>query len=173
MVRRAALRSFATSPRDRSFAAQVSDMERAYMLLYADILFRWGMNTAMVEVRSLSGWKEPEHSGLVFATKCRNPACETSNTRCSECARVVCIICRFVREDGRVGLLLAPAELPPPPFPPLSMRIKSLSTFCSRCGHGGHFRHMDQWFSEYKQCPATGCACSCRQQQQAPLSPPA
>ena len=34
------------------------------------------------------------------------------------------------------------------------------STFCLSCGHGGHSKHMMEWFSKYSTCPA-GCDCSC------------
>jgi hypothetical protein len=35
-----------------------------------------------------------------------------------------------------------------------------MSTFCLKCGHGGHEDHLRQWFSKEVVCPA-GCGCAC------------
>lgn len=34
------------------------------------------------------------------------------------------------------------------------------SSFCLLCGHGGHAKHMMDWFAKYSHCPA-GCGCCC------------
>ena len=34
------------------------------------------------------------------------------------------------------------------------------SNFCLACGHGGHIKHMLEWFSKDDLCPA-GCGCRC------------
>ena len=34
------------------------------------------------------------------------------------------------------------------------------SNFCLSCSHGGHAKHMLDWFSKYSVCPA-GCGCRC------------
>ena len=38
--------------------------------------------------------------------------------------------------------------------------IRGLFTFCEVCKHGGHLRHMVNWFSKNSFCP-TGCGCQC------------
>ena len=38
--------------------------------------------------------------------------------------------------------------------------FQGLSSFCVRCGHGGHTTHMRDWFEESEECP-TGCGCKC------------
>lgn len=39
--------------------------------------------------------------------------------------------------------------------------VRGLFTFCEICKHGGHLRHMVNWFSKNSFCP-TGCGCQCR-----------
>ena len=34
--------------------------------------------------------------------------------------------------------------------------------WCTACGHGGHARHLDEWFSRHELCPFPLCPCSCR-----------
>ncbi|RWS17041.1 WD repeat-containing protein mio-like protein [Dinothrombium tinctorium] len=40
------------------------------------------------------------------------------------------------------------------PFP-------SWFTFCQTCRHGGHSKHMIDWFREHIECPVSGCNCKC------------
>lgn len=34
--------------------------------------------------------------------------------------------------------------------------VKGLFAWCQGCGHGGHLRHLQDWFSRHTRCPA-GC----------------
>ena len=34
------------------------------------------------------------------------------------------------------------------------------SNFCLNCGHGGHTKHLLDWFKTEQYCP-TGCGCLC------------
>ncbi|XP_076266778.1 GATOR complex protein mio isoform X2 [Rhynchophorus ferrugineus] len=34
-------------------------------------------------------------------------------------------------------------------------------TWCQSCRHGGHAKHLLQWFDEHLECPQVGCACRC------------
>ncbi|XP_050310111.1 GATOR complex protein MIOS [Anthonomus grandis grandis] len=34
-------------------------------------------------------------------------------------------------------------------------------TWCQSCRHGGHSRHMTNWFKEHLECPMVGCSCKC------------
>jgi hypothetical protein len=40
--------------------------------------------------------------------------------------------------------------------------VHGLVNFCIRCGHGGHSRHIKEWFVDMQRdvCP-TGCGCRC------------
>ncbi len=38
--------------------------------------------------------------------------------------------------------------------------ITGSSNFCLSCGHGGHARHMLEWFTKYGVCPSV-CGCRC------------
>ena len=33
--------------------------------------------------------------------------------------------------------------------------------WCSTCRHGGHSRHVRDWFAAFDECPVAGCACQC------------
>lgn len=38
--------------------------------------------------------------------------------------------------------------------------IKGLYVWCQGCSHGGHMRHLKEWFSKHPECP-TGCGHLC------------
>ena len=38
--------------------------------------------------------------------------------------------------------------------------VRGTVSVCSKCGHGGHFQHMQSWFAKSKVC-ASGCGCLC------------
>eukprot|EP01114_Cavostelium_apophysatum_P021295 TRINITY_DN7390_c0_g2_i3.p1 TRINITY_DN7390_c0_g2~~TRINITY_DN7390_c0_g2_i3.p1 ORF type:complete len:819 (-),score=175.70 TRINITY_DN7390_c0_g2_i3:171-2627(-) len=38
--------------------------------------------------------------------------------------------------------------------------VKGLYVWCQTCGHGGHLKHISEWFSQEKYCPA-GCPHAC------------
>lgn len=38
--------------------------------------------------------------------------------------------------------------------------VRGTSLFCLNCGHGGHPKHIEQWFVDHPECP-TGCGCRC------------
>jgi len=38
--------------------------------------------------------------------------------------------------------------------------LRSPGYICVSCGHGGHPKHMEKWFSANVECP-TGCGCYC------------
>lgn len=43
-----------------------------------------------------------------------------------------------------------------------SFTVHGIGQFCSSCGHGGHLKHMSDFFNNGKtQCPVTSCVCSC------------
>lgn len=40
------------------------------------------------------------------------------------------------------------------------LAVRGAVSVCAKCGHGGHFQHMQQWFARRKVC-ASGCGCHC------------
>ena len=47
--------------------------------------------------------------------------------------------------------------------------VRGLFSVCSWCGHGGHTRHMIEWFEENEEC-ASGCGCRCGDHKMRPQS---
>lgn len=39
--------------------------------------------------------------------------------------------------------------------------INSWFSWCQTCRHGGHAKHMMDWFMEQSECPVSGCPCRC------------
>jgi hypothetical protein len=35
-------------------------------------------------------------------------------------------------------------------------------TWCVKCGHGGHSKHVLEWFEGHNACAVSGCGCKCR-----------
>lgn len=35
--------------------------------------------------------------------------------------------------------------------------------WCTLCKHGGHVKHLLDWFATHKECPVSGCTCLCMQ----------
>jgi len=33
--------------------------------------------------------------------------------------------------------------------------------WCEKCRHGGHFKHVREWFEKNKECPVANCFCEC------------
>lgn len=33
--------------------------------------------------------------------------------------------------------------------------------WCQTCRHGGHVKHMLEWFEEHTECPVNNCDCNC------------
>lgn len=40
------------------------------------------------------------------------------------------------------------------------LSVRGLGMVCINCGHGGHTKHITDWFVKYKCCPL-GCGCNC------------
>ena len=41
-------------------------------------------------------------------------------------------------------------------------QVKGLWVACQGCGHGGHVKHLDEWFKHYSVCPVPDCGHACR-----------
>ena len=34
-------------------------------------------------------------------------------------------------------------------------------SWCQTCKHGGHIRHLIEWFNDHEKCPFLHCKCKC------------
>lgn len=41
------------------------------------------------------------------------------------------------------------------------LNIDEALVWCQTCRHGGHYKHMVEWFMEYNECPVSDCNCEC------------
>ena len=41
------------------------------------------------------------------------------------------------------------------------LNIEEALVWCQSCRHGGHYKHMLEWFKEYSECPVSECNCEC------------
>ena len=49
-----------------------------------------------------------------------------------------------------------------PPCAVCSFTVHGIGQYCSSCGHGGHLKHMSEFFNKGKtQCPVSSCVCCC------------
>ena len=42
-------------------------------------------------------------------------------------------------------------------------------SWCQTCRHGGHVRHLAEWFGEHDVCPVADCRCTCMTHDRFPL----
>ncbi len=103
--------------------------------VYADMLYRWGFLSKRAELLKLTS-KPQTSQTLNLATYC--PQCS------SECPTPVCKTCN----SNAFNCIIC------------NLPVKSLSTYCVTCSHGGHHECIRQWFAENNKCP-TGCGCKC------------
>ena len=41
------------------------------------------------------------------------------------------------------------------------LNIDEALVWCQSCRHGGHYKHIVEWFMEYTECPVSDCQCEC------------
>jgi hypothetical protein len=122
-----------------------SDYKRCdiYIYLYANMLYSWGRNERSAELKKHLHYPPSdtliaESCGLMFAPRCLQ--CDdmlSPKTKICPTCNVYAFQCSICTNS-----------------------VRGLYTVCFLCGHGGHFEHLMQWFSEQTVCP-TGCGCSC------------
>lgn len=107
-----------------------------YRRVYADILYLWGEFTGRAEVLKYVADPTPPNDGIDFVILCQ---------RCSKPLKTpYCQSCKIYGFDCDI----------------CHLRVKGLSSFCLKCGHGGHADHLRKWFEKERVCPA-GCGCEC------------
>jgi len=104
---------------------------------YAELLYRWKMLQTRTEV--VKEISELKHMDKYISNL---------SLFCPACGKVLrgpwCIACRTL------SLSCSVCRSP----------CRGLVVLCQQCGHGGHTRHLAQWFNNNVLCPA-GCGCQC------------
>ena len=120
-----------------------SELHDQYRRTYAEILARQQFFIESAQVaKTIANPTRAEKSDLTlsFDKKCRKCKIALQNGFCRRCNRTNdhCTVC----------------HLP----------VKGLSWTCVLCGHGGHLKHIRNYFSnDDRSCP-TGCGCQCLNQ---------
>ncbi|CAG8494022.1 9489_t:CDS:10 [Funneliformis mosseae] len=139
----------------RPFQVSLLDDKRAtnarydqIRLAYAEILYHWGLFEARTEILKFMKFVKTtigsplgeQQEPLEIGIHCFQCGIELKgNYKCGNCLRkragIKCSVCH--------------------------QTIRGLSNFCIICSHGGHTKHLREWFKEgNKECPS-GCGCQC------------
>ncbi len=89
---------------------------------------------------------------LNILSKPRATCCPNCNKSCSRCA--LCLLPMGSNCDyplTNIKKSVGPSTL-----------FDFWFTWCQLCGHGGHSKHIYEWFEEHHSCPVSDCACICR-----------
>ncbi|XP_008194273.2 GATOR2 complex protein WDR59 [Tribolium castaneum] len=116
-----------------------SSLHEYFKLSYAETLHRWGFLYNRAEVLKYMCGPPDKHEGVEFFTHCKNclkPDLYGKHCTCSNCKKfsLNCIICH--------------------------LSVRGSANCCIVCGHGGHTKHLKQWFEKRDVCPS-GCGCRC------------
>jgi WD40 repeat protein len=128
-------------PQDLSAQFSLLDPERAqqynkYRRTYAEMLYMWGEYSERAQILKYVADPTPPNDGIDFVILCDRCAKPLKTPYCQNC-RIYgfnCDICH--------------------------LRVKGMSTWCLKCGHGGHADHLKKWFATESVC-ASGCGCVC------------
>ncbi|GLV45719.1 WD repeat domain 59 [Carabus blaptoides fortunei] len=121
-------------------------MDDNYKLAYAEVLDRWNLLYARAEILKYMSTEQDPHKGVEFLTDCQHCDRPVRGAHCSYCKLLSlrCVLCH--------------------------VSVRGSANFCLVCGHGGHTRHLQEWFTENEVCP-TGCGCHCLAETAALLKP--
>ena len=104
---------------------------------YCELLYRWGLFIKRVELLELVNEKSNDlDAKFECGTRCNECAETAKSETCSKCRSYLlyCSLCQYP--------------------------VHGLSTYCTTCGHGGHYDHMIDWFRKHDDCPSA-CGCRC------------
>ena len=114
---------------------------RKYCLVYASMLYQWGLLEKRAEILKYLALKQPSEVTMdlvPLCEKCGKDLVYAPSLWCASCERfragVRCVFCR--------------------------LSVRGLASFCILCGHGGHTEHMQMWLETTDQC-SSGCGCHC------------
>jgi len=123
-----------------------------YINRYGEILYSWGLLNTRAELnKHLRTYEQdvskfmPVEEGIeegfdlgvaLSCPKCNNVVDSSRANYCQSCRDFAfrCSIC--------------------------DLAVRGLFTYCEICKHGGHLRHLVNWFAKNSSCP-TGCGCQC------------
>ena len=43
-----------------------------------------------------------------------------------------------------------------------NLSLEQWFVWCQFCRHGGHQKHLEEWFRVNEECPVSNCKCLCR-----------
>uniref|UniRef100_A0A1B6LD05 RWD domain-containing protein n=1 Tax=Graphocephala atropunctata TaxID=36148 RepID=A0A1B6LD05_9HEMI len=117
-----------------------------YKRAYAEILHRWNLLDARAQVlKYMSTMPEP-HRGIELKADCQHCRKSGQDAVCTVCKRpaLQCVVCH--------------------------LSVRGVMSCCLVCGHGGHTKHMQDWFRSESTCPS-GCGCHCLVESASVLEP--
>eukprot|EP00743_Colponemidia_sp_Colp-15_P008408 GILK01009135.1.p1 GENE.GILK01009135.1~~GILK01009135.1.p1 ORF type:complete len:835 (-),score=98.21 GILK01009135.1:161-2581(-) len=114
----------------------------SWAIAYIELLQRlelWVAAADTIRTCKLDSIKQMNQKGTTIWTSCPHcgkPMASTSGAACDNCGSLAswCSICQ--------------------------QPVRGLFLWCQGCGHGGHMKHVMEWFSSNSQCP-TGCSHAC------------
>lgn len=117
-------------------------IQEHWLLSYLDLLSRfqlWNVASEVIQLSWLPSVYELNHQSTTLHThcgKCKHALIKHGSfcDRCKSCESSKCSIC----------------HLP----------VRGLYSWCQGCSHGGHIKHMQEWFVKNTMCP-TGCGHYC------------
>ncbi|XP_028401189.1 GATOR complex protein WDR24-like isoform X2 [Dendronephthya gigantea] len=112
---------------------------------YLDLLSclqMWTISAEIINISNLPALTELNQTSTTVHTLCSNEKCrkplppDKCGWTCAKCKSLspACSICNTT--------------------------VRGLLAWCQGCGHGGHLRHIKDWFQKYRSCP-TGCGHNC------------
>ncbi|CAO3616617.1 unnamed protein product [Cunninghamella echinulata] len=122
---------------------------------YADLLYRLDLWERRAEVLKCVNPKNNISSSSSFSSQYHIKSKEKTmevQVNCHMCDSQVigtermCYQCRKIRTQVSCSIC--------------HQLVKGLVNFCINCKHGGHSKHIKEWFNEHDVCP-TGCGCHC------------
>ncbi|CAB4010843.1 Hypothetical predicted protein [Paramuricea clavata] len=126
--------------------AEIDELvQEQWLLSYIDLLSRlqmWTISAEIINISNLPALTELNQMSTTFHTICSNAGCrkplalDKCGWSCAKCKSLTpaCSICNTT--------------------------VRGLLAWCQGCGHGGHLRHIKDWFKKYRNCP-TGCGHKC------------
>ncbi|XP_049850927.1 GATOR complex protein WDR24-like [Schistocerca gregaria] len=121
----------------------------AWVRAYIDLLHRdrmWNSSNYIIKHCCLESVRDINKMNTSYATKCA--AC---NKAMSDALGAYCSYCKKIASFCAV----------------CNQSVKGIFVWCQVCGHGGHSKHMKQWFSTQTNCPM-GCGHACQPMRSVP-----
>ena len=115
-----------------------TDLYKSAISAYCELLYNWRLLKQRTEVSKHGpAPRDEDTSDTCIGSLCDTCSEPVSGRTCATCntTSLTCVICR--------------------------VPVSGLSLVCPGCGHGGHYHHLRQWYSQNDHCPAN-CPCQCK-----------